>query len=550
MDDLTAIMNTAMDFQNQGRLNKAEAIYLKVLEIDASNADAFHYLGLIYHTKGDFKKAAEAIGSAITIDPGVAAFHANLAASQLALGQPALAENHAVRAVELDKSIGTAHYNLGNAYFALGKTDRAVSTFRTALEQDPTNDHFWTNYLFALNFAPSTTRQLVFEENYQWGKAQCVSGGVSSFMPSRRPGHKLKLAYYLPELDRHVTVRFLDAMLPFHNRDKFEVLIYGYRSDGGPAPKSLFKGGARWIDVGDRSEKMIAELIREDQVNILLHPCTFKARYRKLLAYWPAPLNIACVNLVSTTGMNATTHLVTDPYLDPPGKTERYYTERLIRLPFFNVYEPPHKSPEPSQLPARKNGFITFGSFNNPAKLTPETLSLWVQILTRLPDSRLFLKHRSFRSVEVQEEFTRPFGKANIDIRRIEFEGFSEDSNIYLSAYHKVDIGLDPIPFGGGTTTYESIWMGVPVVTHAGENIMGRLSASLMHRLGLSEFVCENTEDYVEIALSRASAIESLSRIRESIRGTSIKSIFNGARYMAELEEKLCELWRDYYQTK
>ena len=554
MDDLPAIMKTAKEYQNQGRLDEAEAIYLKILEIDGSNAEAFHLLGLICHARGNFDVAAEAIGSAIIIDPGVAEFHANLSATELSRGQPALANSHARRAIELDSSLDTAHYNYGNSYFALGRTDDALRAFQAALGQDPANDHYWANYLFTLNFAPSATRQFIYEANCRWGESmKGLSDGTSlhrsAGVETMAPARKLKLAYYLPELDKHVTVRFLNAMLPYHDRDRFEVFIYGFRSDGGPAPKFLFENADRWVDVRDQSEESIAGIMRANEINVLLHPCTFKARYRTLLAYLPAPIQIACVNLVSTTGISATTHLITDSYLDPPGKTEKYYTEDLIRLSSFNVYQPPSQAPETASLPARENGFVTFGSFNNPAKMTPQTLSLWAEILIRLPSSRLLLKHRSFDHADVQEAFIRPFREANIDTQRIAFDGFSQENAEYLATYHKVDIGLDPMPFGGGTTTYESIWMGVPVVTCAGDTLMGRLSASLMHRLGLPDYVCDTPDKYVETVLDRSNDVEHLSAVRGALRGMAKETIFNGRQYVAELEEAVQSLWRSASQT-
>ena len=554
MDDLAAIINTAKEYQNQGRLDEAEAIYLRILEIDGANAEALHLLGLVYHAKGSFDVAAEAIGSAIIIDPGIAEFHANLSATELSRGRPAVANNHARRAIALNSSLGTAHYNYGNSYFALGRADDALRAFQAALEQDPANDHYWANYLFTLNFAPSATREFIYEANCRWGEALTGLGDSTSRRRLAGAGtmaraRKLKLAYYLPELDKHVTIRFLTAMLPYHDRDRFEINIYGFRSDGGPAPKFLFESADRWVDVRGKSEENIAGLMRADEINVLLHPCTFKARYRTLLAYWPAPIQIACVNLISTTGINATTHLITDSYLDPPGKTEKYYTEDLIRLSSFNVYQPPLQAPETAPLPARKNGFITFGSFNNPAKMTPQTLSLWAEILTRLPGSRLLLKHRYFDHADVQEAFIRPFREANIDTQRITFDGFSRGNEEYLAAYHKVDIGLDPMPFGGGTTTYESIWMGVPVVTYAGDTLMGRLSASLMDKLGLPDYVCDTPDEYVETVLDRSNDVEHLSTVRGALRDRAEGTIFNGPQYVAELEEAIQDLWQSASQT-
>ena len=181
--------------------------------------------------------------------------------------------------------------------------------------------------------------------------------------------------------------------------------------------------------------------------------------------------------------------------------------------------------------------------------MTPQTLSLWAEILIRLPSSRLILKHRSFDHADVKEAFIRPFREANIDTQRITFEGFSQENAEYLATYHKVDIGLDPMPFGGGTTTYESIWMGVPVVTYAGDTLMGRLSASLMHRLGLPDYVCDTPDKYVETVLDRSSDLEHLSAVREALRGMAKETVFNGRQYVSELEEAVHDLWRSTSQT-
>ena len=169
MDDLSAIVKNAMEWHHQGRLEKAEIIYRRILEIDPSHADALHLLGLVYHAHGKYHEAVEVMGKAIIRSPQVADFHSNIAAAHLSAGHPVTAVRHASKAIELECNFGNAHYNLGNALFALGETDDAVRSFLKALETDPGNDQFWSNYLFALNFAPSSGRELIFEENRRWG---------------------------------------------------------------------------------------------------------------------------------------------------------------------------------------------------------------------------------------------------------------------------------------------------------------------------------------------------------------------------------------------
>ena len=219
---------------------------------------------------------------------------------------------------------------------------------------------------------------------------------------------------------------------------------------------------------------------------------------------------------------------MTDKFLTPPGEMEEFYTENLIRLSGLNVYRKPTAAPDVSPLPANHNDFVVFGSFNNPAKLTPECISLWTEVLLQVPSCRLLLKHKSFESAELCESFSAQFKKAGISDERLIFQGYSLGGTEYLISYNQVDIALDPLPFGGGTTTYESIWMGVPVLTMVGDSIMGRLTGSIMTRLGYSDFVTTSPEAYVSAAKEFAFDLARLSKIRDNLRDAAAKSIFDG----------------------
>ena len=546
MDAASAIIETAIKFQRQGRLEEAEAIYREILKIEPSHVGAMHNLGLVFHSNGKYKEAVEIIGKAIIQSPEVADLHSNIAASQLALGLPISAATHATKAIELDFNLGEAHYNLGNAQFSLGKTNDASRSFQYAVELNPKNDHFWSNYLFALNFSPSTDQKEIFKANCRWGLSLNHHEDEITFNNDFNPDRPLRLAYFLPELERHVTARFLSAMLEHHNRSQFEILIYGYAENRGPAPKSLSNFADGWIDVADLTIDLVAERMRRDQVDILLHPCTFKARYRKLIFHNAAPLQVACINLVSTTGLGRTTHLVTDPFLSPPDETEHFFTETLIRLSGFNVYQKPEHAPDVAPLPAIKNNYIVFGSCNNPAKLTTDCLSLWTNILKSIPSSHLLLKHQSFDNTETCESFSNQFRKMGISRDRLIFLGYTQDINQYLEAYSLIDISLDPMPFGGGATTYESTWMGVPVLTMVGEGIMGRLTGSIMTRLGYPEFVTYSHDAYVSRAIEIVSDISKLSEIRQNLRIAANTYIFDAANYVGELESACRDIWIKY----
>ena len=549
MDELSTIMNKAIDLQENGKLEEAASIYLKILDIQPSNAAAMHLLGLVFHSQGKFKHAVECIGKAIIESPNVADFHSNMAAAQLALGLAESASRHAKKAVQLDFNMGEAHYNLGNALFSLGKSNDAISSFLTAIELETSNDNFWSNYLFALNFASSVNHSKIFQENLNWGLSIEKGETGFSFENDFNPNKPIRLAYFLPEFDRHVTTRFINAMVQHHDRNNFDVRIYGFSENHSTAPKSITKNIDAWIDVSDWDADLVARKMRHDQIDILLHPCTFKARYRKLFSHNAAPLQVACINLVSTTGLKQATHLITDPFLSPPDEGESFFTETLIRLTSFNVYDKPKANAGIQALPAVQNGYIVFGSFNNPAKMTPECLSLWSEILRIIPSSQLFLKHRSFEKEEICQHFLKQFENMGISNHRLIFSGFTQDIKQYLNTYNLVDIALDPIPFGGGTTTYESIWMGVPVLTMVGNTIMGRLTGSIMTRLGLTEFVTGSAKNYVSKAQELSSDLTKLSEIRMNLRSSAQEHIFNAKQYVEELEEACRNIWVNHCQN-
>ncbi|NQV56221.1 MAG: hypothetical protein HQ503_10220, partial [Rhodospirillales bacterium] len=425
-----------------------------------------------------------------------------------------------------------------------GDAAAAADAYAGALKTDPDNQIFWTNHLFALNFSPDADAQDIFERNRAWGRRleetiSAVAIGLSDPDPER----KLHLAYYLPELNTHVTPRFLEPVLGAHDTALFRISLYGSRTDGAPPPPSLIQDH-RWVDIAGQSDAAIAGRMQSDQVDILLHPCTFKARYRSLLAHRAAPVQIAGINLVSTTGLSAADYLMTDAALDPPGKSERYYSEKLIRLPAFNTYRTPAAAPDIGPLPASLNAGVTFGSLNNPVKLSDRAIAAWAEILNKLDGARLILKHRSLANEDVVGRYQSRFQAAGAGQDHLIFEGFTSDAGAYLDSYNRIDIALDPFPFGGGTTSYEAIWMGVPIITMEGRTLMGRLTASFMHRLGLSEWVAADPESYVKCAIRLAGDLDALAALRAQMRDRARTTIFDAEAFTRSLEDACRGVWR------
>lgn len=550
MNDLAPAIASALEHHRAGRFDEAETIYNKILEIDSHCGDALSLLGMLTHARGDHDRAVALIGRAILVDPQNADYHANLAAVYLSTGNTGDAIAHGRRAVGCDDVHFEAHYNLGNALFAAGEVEEAISALSKARNLEPTNQYAQTNYLFAINFSPAFGRERIAAENKEWGRG--VKGDIGSapaFDIARDPDRKLKIGYYLPEPSDHLTPRFLEPLLAGHDRDAFEVTLYVDRAGNGRAVDRLGKLVDRLVDLTGQSDAEQAASIRGDAVDIFNHPATFKARYRMILAHRAAPIQIASTNLISTTGLSDTDYLITDGTIDPPGAEADYYTETLIRLSHFNCYTRPRDCPGVGSLPQRSAGHVTFGSFNNVAKMSSECIAAWAEILNRVPDAELFLKHRAYDDSHIRGRISTGFEAHGIDRGRIRYSGFTADQREYLAHYGEVDIGLDPFPFNGGTTSYESLWMGVPVVTLSSLGFMSGLAAGMMTQAGVPEFVADTVHGYIETAVAFAARPSRMDEVRGGLREAAAETVFNERRYVSELEDAYRDCWRRYCAT-
>jgi len=509
------------------------------------DVDRLNVLGCDALARGEAERAVAIFGQAILGAPLDPHTHVNMAAAYLALNRLGDALAHAKRAVKLAPSLAEAHHNLGNTLFQSGDAEGAVVAFDAARRLNPAEDAHWSNFLFAQTFAETADTSAIFAENRAWGRRVEEQAGQPPrpAITDRNPDRALSLAYVLPDLTEHVTARFLAPVLAAHDQTRFHVSLYGHRATGGPPPAPLIPDGVRWVDTYAISPADVAAAMRRDGIDVLIHPCSFRSRLRPVLAYRGAPLQMAGINFVSSTGLMATDYLLSDAVLTPPATSAAYFTERLLILPSFNCYAVPSGAPEVSQLPALRNGFIRFGSFNAPSKFGAATIETWSQILQRVPTSRLFLKHRVFEDETVRDRFIQRFAAHGVASERLEFSGFTADVHDYLGAYGDVDIALDAMPFNGGTTSYEALWMGVPVLTLCGELLMQRQSASLMSAIGHPEFVTQTKQAFVDKAHALSQDIDGLSRIRAGLRRAAVRTIFDAEGYTRSLEAAVRAAW-------
>jgi predicted O-linked N-acetylglucosamine transferase (SPINDLY family) len=502
----------------RGERALARKLYLQALQLDAQNADALHLLGVLEYEERNADDAVELIEDAIALRPDAALYW----------------------------------MNCGLAYMARGEAEEAIARLREALRLRPAFPMAHANLLFALNYSIDAAPAAIAEEHRNWYRINVVPGLRRLPAPGNipEPERRLRVGYVSADLGEHVIALFVEPI--FADRDPRQVEVFAY--DSGTASDDLNsrlrRSADAWRLVAGLDDDRLAALIREDGIDILVDLAGHTQGSRlAAFARKPAPVQITYLGYPATTGVDAMDYRLTDGSADPPGLTEAHYTERLVRLPdSLWCYQPPVDAPEVSALPALANGFITFGSFNQPAKLGAGVLELWARLLGQIAGSRLLMA--PVPPGYSRERYQRIFAGHGIAPERIEFEPRLPSAQ-YQALRSRVDIALDPFPMNGGSTTCETLWMGVPLVTLSGDRFVSRAGTSLLSAAGLKECIARNEDEYLAIAAGLAADLPRLARMRAALRGQLRQSpLLDGPRFTRNLEAAYRQLWRDWCLTQ
>ena len=389
---------------------------------------------------------------------------------------------------------------------------------------------------------------MVFDENTRWASVVEEPGNTSVEFNRKllNPRKKIKLGYYARDFSENVTILFFETLLKNHNLDLFEIHCYcdyikqknvvGPLKDGPHFWKTLLLG---------EPEAAAAE-IRADEIDIFIGTTNFLASNRLISNYQPAPIIVSYMNQVSTTGLSRVNYLITDNNLSPVGRADDFFCEELIRLTDFISYCPPKEQIQIKPTPAIRNGFITFGCFNNLAKINKGVIETWSKILLLIPQSRLKLFSDRFMDQTICDWYYELFYNFGVSSNRVDFTFSILNRTDYLCQYNLIDIALDTFPFSGGTVTDETLCMGVPLVTLEGSNEMGLMGKSKLMRVNLSELVARNVDDYIKIAVELSYNLEKITEINSNLRKNALETIFNGKKHILELENAYRKMWDEY----
>jgi predicted O-linked N-acetylglucosamine transferase (SPINDLY family) len=541
--------NLGIVLWKQGRLEEADVSLRQAIRIKPDFAEAHNNLGNVLEELGQLVDAEACLRQAIRIKPDYAEAYNNLGIVLCRLKRLEEAMANHQQALRIHPDSAEAHLNLGNTRKDQGRLDDAIAACRTALRLQPDAAHIHSNLIFNLHFHPSYDFRAIRDECARWNQQHAEPLKILIRPHTNRPDpdRPLRIGYVSPDFREHVNSYFTVPL--FSNHDRRQCAIFCYADVARPdAVTERLRGHVdAWHSTPKLNDQQMADLVRSDQIDILVDLAMHTAKNRLLLfARKPAPIQVAWLGYHGTTGLSAIDYRLTDPHLDPPGLFDILSAEHTWRLPeTVWCYDPMSDQPPVNALPASANGVVTFGCLNNFSKVNEGCLSLWARVLLAVPRSRLLLLAPRDPA---RERVLARLEHEGIAASRVEFADHRPRPE-YLKLYHRIDIALDPLPYNGHTTSLDAFWMGVPVLTLRGNTTVGRAGWSQLSNLGLQALAAETPEQHVAVAARLAGDISRLQDLRGTLRQRMQQSpLMDGKRFARHVEQAYRHMWLRWCQ--
>jgi len=529
---------------DRARFAEAAACFHEAVRLKPDSAPAYNNLGLALLEQGRHEDARVRLGQSLFLNPDAVEAQYNLGRVLAEQGLHDEALGCFERAVQFKPDAVGALNNLGNAYKDQGRLDEAVARYRQALALDPHNAPVHSNLLFALLYHPGLDPDVVFRAHQEYGRRHPPIAAAPPAPPPDQPlaGRRLRVGYVSPDFRGHIVASYSEQVLAAHDRGRFEVFCYAEVRRPDAVTERIRALAEHWRPLAGLSDAEAAGLIRRDGIDLLIDLAGHSAGNRlPLFALRPAPVQATHFGYPATTGLDAVDYRITDAHCDPPGRTDRWYTEELVRLPGVQWCYRAGTALAVGPLPASSAGHVTFGCFNNLAKVTDEVLALWSRILAALPDARMRLTTAAGAAGD--RRVLDAFARHGIDPGRVTPVP-RRPTEEYFRLYQGVDVCLDPFPFTGCFTTADALWMGAPVVTLAGPTCVSRQGLSALRLVGLEELIAETADAYVGAAIRLGRDLPRLSACRSGLRERLRQSpLMDPAGFTRRLEAAYIDMW-------
>jgi predicted O-linked N-acetylglucosamine transferase (SPINDLY family) len=552
-DSAVAQLGFGQVLQKLGQREEARQRFEEAIRLDPSYADAHLSLAYLCQLSGRNDEAIVHCQNALRFHPDWPEAYSNLCVAWADIGRHDEAIAAGERAIALLPNFAMAHSNVAVSLQNQGLLEAALAAHRRAVACDPDNSGLHSNLLYALNYPAASTADALFAEHLAWGQrhAEPLTQASAPHTNERSPERRLRIGYVSPNFCDHAVNFFTQPILAAHDHERFEIYCYADVDQPGDTTRVLQGYADHWRDVLAKSDAEVAEQIRADGIDILVDLTGHIAGGKRmtLFARKPAPIQITYIGYQNTTGMSAMDYRLTDAYSDPPGATEHLHTERLERLPTtFFCYQPSTYAPPVGALPATSNDYVTFGSINAFTKVTPQVLDAWTEILLQVPQSKLVI--RADMTNSLQRRLAETFAGRGIGIERLELINRLPRPR-YLELIARLDVALDPFPFNGHTTTCDSLWQGVPVITLSGETYVSRFGGSGLATLGLHELITHSREEYIAAAVALANDRARLENYRATLRERMAASpLLDFTTFTRNLEAAYRRMWREWCESR
>jgi len=435
----------------------------------------------------------------------------------------------------------------------IGDSPASNAAYAACQRAAPLNPSYHSNYLLSCNYDETRSLQELADLHGQFGKNHRETKSRKALTRDLNPARRLRVGLVSPDFCWHSVAFFLEPILQHLPANAIELVAYNLNGNPDEMTASLRRHCHIWHDVAGLPTEDLCALIREDQLDIAVDLAGHTGKNAlEVFAWRVAPVQVSWLGYPHSTGLQTMDYRLVDARTEPPTTFQPYSSEKLFTLPEgFHAHRLPGELPEVGELPALKNGYITFGSFNNAAKLNPTVIEAWSRLMQAVPASRLILKNKGYALPRLQKKLLRAFGEHGITPERITFLTHTRTTDEHLSQYQKIDIALDPFPYNGTTTTLEALTMGVPLLALEGDRHAARVSASIMHQTMLPEWVAPDMEAYLAQGQALAHDYEKLNHLRQHLRDRLAHSALHDYPLFAQkLTWAFRSMWIDWLETQ
>lgn len=508
----------------------------------------YNILGVSQSSRKMFKEAIVNFEKAIKLDPKLLDAYNNLGIALKNYGQLLKSFGIFQDALKINPNHHLSNFNLGDLYVQFNEIEKATNCFKKTINFKPDFSLAYSTYLFFINYSDK------YDSNFYYKEALGYSKSIKRFdknllIPFKynKSITKLKVGFVSSDLKNHPIGYFLFETLKYLKDMNIELVAYSnlIQKDEDSLTNELKNFFSQWHRVKNMNDLELINLIRHDKINLLIDLSGHSAKSRlPIFINRPAPLQITWAGYLDTTGLKEIDYIIADPFVVDKIQ-ESLFVEKVWRLPeIWNSFSKPNYNIEVSTLPAIKNKFITFGSFNHLNKINNSVIKLWSRLLKKIPKSKLFLKYRSLNIDFYKNSIINKFYDCGVQKEQLILEGSSPREGL-LKTYSRIDISLDPFPYSGGTTNFESIWMGVPILVLKGKKFISKCGESINHNLEMSDWIAENNEDFISKATRICSDYKKLSDLRSNLRLKALNSpLFDTKKFAKNFHEALWKMWK------